>query len=195
MRLLRGLEILRKRFTEQGFRVTAWWAADHAVRIITGAPLRRVSQITPQLHVGGQYRRRGWSRMAARGITAVVNMRVEFDDRKAGIAPSRYLHLQVVDDEAPTLEQLRSGCAFIAQEVARGGVVYVHCGSGIGRAATMAAAFLLCEGRTEEESWALIRTSRAFIRPTPPQLEQIRRFSTRASQEAQNGQDQGVDHG
>ena len=187
MKLARGLGILRRRLTEQGFRVTAWWAADHAVRIITGAPLRRVSQITPYLHVGGQYRRRGWSRMKARGITAVVNMRVEFDDQEAGIAPSRYLHLRVVDDQAPTLEQLRTGCAFIAEDVAREGTVYVHCGSGIGRAATMAAAYLISRGRTEEDAWAVIRASRPFVRPTPPQLEQIERFAAMVAEEERGG--------
>lgn len=177
MKLLRGLGILRRRLTEQGFRVTAWWAADHAVRIISGAPLRRVSEITPQLHVGGQYRRRGWRSMEARGITAVVNMRTEFDDSAAGIAPARYLYLRVVDDQAPTPEQLREGCAFIAEELAHKGVVYVHCGSGIGRAATMAAAYLISTGETEESAWALISRARPFIRPTPPQLEQIGRFA------------------
>ena len=177
MKLLRGLEILRRRLAEQGIRVTVWWAADHAVRIISGAPLRRVSQVTPQLHVGGQYRRRGWSRMKARGITAVVNMRIEFDDREAGIAPEAYLHLRVVDDQAPTKEQLRMGCVFISEELARDGVVYVHCGSGIGRAATMAAAYLISTGMTEHEAWALIRAARPFIRPTPPQLEQIQLFA------------------
>ena len=178
MKLLRGLGILRRRLAEQGFRVTVWWAADHAVRIITGAPLRRVSQITPQLHVGGQIRRRGWSSMEARGITAVVNMRVEFDDQDVGIAPPRYLHLRVVDDQAPTLEQLAVGAAFMADELASRGAVYVHCGSGIGRAATMAAAYLISMGRTEQDAWSLIRATRPFIRPTPPQLEQIQRFAT-----------------
>ncbi len=177
MKLLRGLGILRRRLSEQGFRVTVWWAADHAVRILTGAPLRRVSEITPQLHVGGQYRRRGWPRMQSRGITAVVNMRTEFDDRGVGIAPTRYLHLRVVDDEAPTLEQLYTGCAFIAEELAQGGVVFVHCGSGIGRAATMATAHFISTGETEQGAWALVRKARPFIRPTPPQVEQIRRFA------------------
>ena len=177
MKILKGLGILRRRLTEQGLGVTLWWAADHAARIITGAPLRRVSQITSQLHVGGQYRRRGWSRMEARGITAVVNMRVEFDDGAAGIAPPRYLHLPVPDDQAPTVEQLHRGAAFIADELARQGAVYVHCGSGIGRAAAMAAAYLITTGRTEQDAWALIRAVRPSIRPTPPQLEQIRRFA------------------
>ena len=97
----KGLGILWSRLTQQGLWVTALWAADHIVRIVTGAPIRSVSQITPDLHVGGQYRRRGWPRLAARGVTAVVNLREEFDDAAAGIAPSRYLHLPAVDDTPP----------------------------------------------------------------------------------------------
>jgi protein tyrosine phosphatase (PTP) superfamily phosphohydrolase (DUF442 family) len=174
---VKGLGILWRRLTEQGLRVTAWWAADHAVRIVTGANLRRVSQITPHLHVGGQYRRRGWPRLVARGITAVVNLRIEFDDNDAGIAPPRYLYLPVVDDHAPTLEQLAEGVDFMAEEIARGGSVYVHCGSGIGRAATMAASYLISTGLTEDRAWAQIRSVRPFIRPTPVQVEQIKRFA------------------
>ena len=180
-KLLKGLGILRRRLAEQGLRVTAWWAADHTVRIVCGANLHRVSQITPHLHVGGQYRRRGWPRMAARGITTVVNMRLEFDDREAGIAPPRYLYLPVVDDQAPTLEQLRAGAEFIRDEVAKGGSVYVHCGSGIGRAATMAAAYLISTGLTVEEAWATIRAGRPFIRPTAVQIAQVERFARRVA--------------
>jgi len=171
------LGILWGRLTEQGLRVTALWAADHAVRILTGAPLRGVSQITPQLHVGGQYRGRGWPRLAARGVTAVVNLRAEFDDNAAGIAPSRYLYLPAVDDHAPTLEQLGQAAAFIAEEVAEGGGVYVHCGAGIGRAPLTAAAYLVSTGLTPEQAWALIRAARPFIRPKPNQVAQVERFA------------------
>jgi len=181
MKLLRmareRLDILWGRLFEQGLRTTALWAADHGVRIVTGAPLHRASQITPQLYVGGQYRRRGWRRLAARGVTAVINMRIEFDDNDAGLAPARYLYLPTVDDEAPTLEQLRQGASFIAGEIAQGGVVYVHCGAGVGRAATMAAAYLISTGLTPEQAWALIRKARPFVRPKPAQIAQVERFA------------------
>jgi len=126
--------------------------------------------------VGGQYRRRGWPRLAARGITAVVNVRVEFDDNDAGIAPPRYLYLPAVDDEPPTLEQLRAGVTFIAEEIARGGGVYVHCGAGIGRAPAMVAAYLASTGLTPDQAWARIREVRPFIRPKPVQVAQVERF-------------------
>lgn len=175
MKLFQGLVLLQRRLAEQGLWVTVLWAADHIVRVFTGAPLRRVSQITPHLHVGGQYRRRGWPRLASRGITAVVNARIEFDDNDAGIAPPGYLHLPIVDNDAPTLEQLRAGAGFIAEQVAEGGVVYVHCGSGTGRAPTLAAAYLISTGMSPEQAWACIRDARPFIRPTPVQVEQIER--------------------
>jgi len=177
MKLRKGLGILRYRLTRQGLWTTVLWAADHAVRRIAGAPIRALSQITPQLHVGGQYRRRGWRTLARRGITAVVNMRIEFDDREAGIAPPRYLHLPTVDDQAPSLERLAEGVAFIAEEVARGGSVYVHCGAGVGRAATMAAAYLVTTGLSPDEAWARIRQVRPFVRPMPPQVAQLERFA------------------
>ena len=177
MKLKRGLTILWTRLTQQGVRVTALWAADHAVRIITGANIGRLSQITPELHVGGQYRRRGWPRMAARGITAVVNLRIEFDDASAGIAPAQYLYLPTVDDGAPSLEHLNEGAVFMVEEASKGGSVYVHCGSGIGRAPTMAAAYLIETGLTPDEAWDRIRQVRPFIRPTEAQVEQIERFA------------------
>jgi dual specificity MAP kinase phosphatase len=179
-KLIEGLRILWERLTQQGLRATVLWAADHAVRIINGAPIRKVSQITPLLHVGGQYQKRGWPRLAARGITAVVNMRIEFDDQEAGIAPDRYLHLPTVDDHEPSLEQLRAGVDFIAEEAARGGAVYVHCKSGVGRAAAMGAAYLISTGMTSSQAWARIRQNRPFIRPSTVQIEQIERFAAQA---------------
>ena len=173
----KNLGILWGRLAGQGLRVTAMWAADHLVRVVTGAPIRRVSQVAPRVHVGGQYRRRGWERLVARGVTAVVNMRIEFDDNDAGIAPERYLYLPTVDDEPPTLEHLQAGIDFMAEEIELGGGVYVHCGAGVGRAPTMAAAYLVSTGLAPEEAWAKIRAVRPFIRPKPKQVAQIERLS------------------
>jgi protein tyrosine phosphatase (PTP) superfamily phosphohydrolase (DUF442 family) len=177
MNVLDALHLVWERLTRQGLRTTLLWAADHTVRRLSGAPICSVSQITPHIHVGGQYRRRGWPRLAARGVTAVIDMRVEFDDEQAGIAPPRYLYLPTVDDHAPSLEHLRQGVAFIDQEIARGGGVYIHCASGVGRAATMAAAHFVHSGMTPEQAWARIRQVRPFVRPAKVQIEQLERFA------------------
>jgi hypothetical protein len=177
MKLSKGIDILWQRLTRQGFKTTAWWAADHTVRILRGAPIRQVSEIVPGLHLGGQHRQHGWPRLRARGVTAVVNLRVEWDDLALGLAPERYLYLPTVDDAAPSLGHLRQGAEFIAEELERGGGVYVHCGSGIGRAATMVAAYLVSTGRSPEEAWAEIRRVRPFIRPSAVQIEQLEAFA------------------
>jgi hypothetical protein len=51
----------------------------------------------------------------------------------------------------------------------------------------MAAAYLISRGRTEEDAWAVIRASRPFVRPTPPQLEQIERFAAMVAEEERGG--------
>lgn len=176
-KVLKGFQILSYRLTHYSLGATFLWALDHAVRRITGAPIHRVSQISPHLHVGGQYKKRGWPRLVRRGMTAVVNMRIEFDDRAAGIAPAKYLHLPTVDDTAPSIEQLEQGVAFVRGEIEAGGGVYIHCGAGVGRAAAMAVAYLVSTGLSPEQAWAAVRKVRPFIKPTPSQLAQIEAFA------------------
>jgi predicted protein tyrosine phosphatase len=174
------VRILTGRIRDQGLRTTFLWALDHAVRIVGGAPIRALSQITPQVHLGGQHNRRGWKRLAARGVTAVVNMRVEYDDREDGIAPERYLRLPTVDETPPTLAHLQQGVAFLEREIADGGVVYVHCASGIGRAATLVAAYLVRQGLSPEQAWLRIQAKRPFVRPEPSQVARLAEFSMRS---------------
>ncbi|MGA9533851.1 MAG: dual specificity protein phosphatase [Anaerolineales bacterium] len=175
--LTKWLSLLRLEWAQRGARYGGLWMVDLVARLTAGASLRSLSEITPQLHVGGQYLRRGWRLLQERGVTAVINMRSEFDDRAAGIAPARYLHLPTIDNMAPTYEHLRSGVEFIEHELARGGRVYVHCEAGVGRAPTMAAAFLTSRGATPAEAWSLLRSKRPIIRPTLPQVKQVARFS------------------
>lgn len=171
------LDLLRQNWIHRGLRYAALWTADLVLRLTGGASPLRFSRITDQLHVGGQYLRRGWSILEQRGITAVVNMRKEFDDLQAGIAPSHYLHLPTVDNTAPTIEHLARGVAFIKRELERGGRVYIHCEAGVGRAPTMAAAYLISEGWSPAAAWALLRARRPFVRPTSPQVKQLDRFA------------------
>ncbi|MBX3061349.1 MAG: dual specificity protein phosphatase family protein [Anaerolineae bacterium] len=142
-------------------------------RTLTGAPPPWFSKVTPNLYVSGQYNARGLPRLRRRGVTAVVNMRDEYDDKAAGIAPEHYLNLKVVDNTAPEMDQLRNGIKFIQERLDEGGKVYIHCAAGVGRAPTMAAAYLLSQGMTPNQAWARLQKVRPFIRPVPAQIEQI----------------------
>jgi protein-tyrosine phosphatase len=104
-------------------------------------------------------------------------MRIEFDDREAGIAPPRYLHLPTVDNTAPSLDNLGRGISFIQDVLRRGGsFFFVHCEAGVGRAPTMAVAYLSYRGVPGENAWDILRRKRPFIRPTESQVWLVKRF-------------------
>lgn len=169
---------LGQQIYQQGVWLTLVEGAENTVRLSMGAPTRRFTEITPQLFVGGQYSRRGWQTLKARGVTAVVNMRSEYDDERTGLAIESHLRLPTIDNTPPSIENLMKGVAFIQREIERGGKVYVHCWEGVGRGPTMAAAYLISTGLTPQQAWQTIRRVRPFIRPTEAQVAQIERFAT-----------------
>lgn len=181
-RLLRkDFSILSFRLRTQGLLTTLVWAYGRGLPGLTGVPLLRFSAVTPQLYVGPQYRAAGKRLLERQGFTACLNLRIERDDAAEGLALKQYLRLPVVDDQAPTIDQLDQGVAFIRAAISSGGKVYIHCGAGVGRAPTMAAAYLVAQGCTLDEALAMIRRVRPFITITPPQMEQLRVYAARAT--------------
>lgn len=173
----RVFEILIREIRRKGIVVASHYAVDHAVRLTTGAPPASYSRITAHLHVGGQYTAAGLRRLERRGITAVVNMRDEFDNAEAGIAPAHYLFLPTIDDTPPTIAQLCQGVRFMHREIEAGGQVYVHCMLGVGRSVTMIAAYLVATGMAPAEAWKTIRRRRPFIQPTVSQEARLAEFA------------------
>lgn len=186
--LQKAFRIIVRRFRTQGLRTTMLWFYGRGVPMVTGVPLIQYCKVTPQLYVGSQFNQFGKRLLEREGITGCVNMRIEKDDAALGLALRQYLYLPTIDDDAPKTEHLDQGAAFIRQEIEAGGKVYIHCGAGVGRAPTMAAAYLISEGRTLDEALALIRKVRPFIAITPPQMEALKRYEARF--EAQRLQDQ-----
>jgi len=172
----KGASILARRLRDQGPRATLFWVYGRGLPKLTGIPMVRYSRVTPALYVGGQYGQRGRRKLEQLGVTGDVNMRTEFDDAAHGLALAHYCHLPTVDDDAPSLHHLETGAAFIQREIAEGGKVYIHCAGGVGRAPTMAAAYLITQGMTLDSALDLIRQTRPFIRIMPPQMDQLRHF-------------------
>jgi predicted protein tyrosine phosphatase len=172
----KGVRILLERLQTQGFRTTVIWAYGRGIAKVTGIPPLRFSRVTDQLYVGPQFDQKGKAHLEANGVTADVNLRIEFDDAEFGLALPHYCYLPTVDDEAPSMEHLHEGVRFISERVAAGERVYVHCAGGIGRAPTMAAAYLVSTGDSVEAALRRIREVRPFINPTPPQLDALRAF-------------------
>jgi protein-tyrosine phosphatase len=168
--------IFYRRLVEHGVRATWLWVGDKVVRRTQGFSVPAISRVAPSLYVGGQHRQRGLSKMRRLGITAVVNMREESDDGPRELGLDHYLWVETTDDTPPTLAELADGARFIEQQISTGNGVYIHCAAGVGRAPTMAAAYLISQGATAEAAWGTIRAGRPFIRPTPPQIEAIAAF-------------------
>ena len=165
--------IVYRRLLEHGINTTYLWITDKILRRVLGFSPPGISEVTPGLYVGGQQKKHGLGQMRALGITAVVNMREESDDAARGVDLDHYLWLPITDDEAPAFEDLDRGSVFIKEQLSAARGVYVHCASGVGRAPTMAVAYLVNTGLTPQLAWSMVRDGRPFIRPTPPQIEII----------------------
>ncbi len=168
--------LLRLRLLTQGIKATVLWVANVFNRKLIDWPIRSQCQVTPQLFVGPQFKQRGWRQLQAWGISGVINLRREFDDRSLGVDIPHYLHLPITDDDSPTLEDLQQGVVFIKNEIENGGKAYIHCGAGVGRAPTMAAAYMISQGDTPAQAIERIRAVSSFIRPTRGQREQLQRY-------------------
>ncbi|MGC9357414.1 MAG: protein-tyrosine phosphatase family protein [Anaerolineae bacterium] len=171
------LYIIYRRLKEHGFHPTWLWIKDKLLRRMRGFSAPEITEVRPGLYVGGQHRQKGLDLMRAEGISAVVNLREESDDIARGVEMERYLWLRTPDDAPISPKDLERGAAFIADQRAAGRGVYVHCASGVGRAPTMAAAYLVSTGMSPEQAWMTIREVRPFIRPTPPQYEVVEAFA------------------
>jgi hypothetical protein len=175
----KGFSILVRRFRTQGVRITFLWLYGRGLPAITGIPLLEFSQVTPQLFVGPQFRAAGKQHLLDQGIRACVNMRIEKDDSARGLDLPMYLYLPTVDDDAPSTEHLDRGVEFIRSAIQAGEKVYIHCGAGVGRAPTMAAAYLIATGLSLEQALVKIRRVRPFITITPVQMDQLQRYEQR----------------
>lgn len=152
---------------------------DQFRRKTRGAPVWKLSRITPFLYVGGQHYPKGWEAMQHEGITAILNLReARHDDRAKGISGDCYLHLVTRDNTPVSLEDLHRAADFIQQIAQQGGKVYVHCGVGVGRAPSAAAAyFIKYQSMTPDEAIRFMKRARPFIHLTTSQKAQLQVFA------------------
>jgi protein tyrosine phosphatase (PTP) superfamily phosphohydrolase (DUF442 family) len=128
--------------------------------------------VTDRLWRGGAPGREAYGSLRAAGVTTIVDLRAEpnaaahdADIESLGL---RVVHLPIRDGQTPTDAQV----AQFAQEVdgagAGDGLVFVHCGAGVGRTGSMVAAYLVRSGQATG-----MQAVASNLGVGPPSLEQI----------------------
>jgi len=128
---------------------------------------------------GGIWNARNMEELAQSGVTHVLNMQIEFDDRPlAEPHRIRVLWNPTDDDFLPKPpELLKRGVDFSLEALddpeAR---LYVHCAAGVHRAPMMTLAVLCAMEWEIEEAMALIETRRPVVDFADVYVESVRRF-------------------
>lgn len=142
---------------------------------VSGRPRQDYTQFAPYVYVGGTYRKAAYKQFKKWGVTGIVNMRHSVP----APAPLGFeiLHLKTRDWTPPSLESLTKGVEFIQSKVTKGEGVYVHCRQGEGRGPTMAAAYLISQGLTVEESLSILKKARPMAHPNRAQVQRLVEWS------------------
>ncbi|MDP2375778.1 dual specificity protein phosphatase family protein [Reyranella sp.] len=155
---------------------------DDARRQAMRAAARRIDRVTERLYVGGAIPVGEYQRFVDAGITHLVDVREdsEIDADLARLEQLRIARLQipVINHTAPTHEQLSKVANWIEAKDS-GPVVYVHCGAGIGRAATIAVGILLHESIPLADAIEKVRKVRPEIHINEDQLAWLRSVEER----------------
>src|SRR5258708_5253576 len=154
-----------------------WYVASRAGDHGRLTPFRRLTHITQFIYLGGQISLRGWRTLQIWGVQSLLNMRVEWDDRKLGIRTNYYLWLPTIDGTPPTVEQLARGAKFIHEQATAGRPVYVHCAAGLGRSPTQVMAYLITRGSTVAEATKYVVQRRPFITLSAKQRLRLEEFA------------------
>ena len=114
------------------------------------------------------------------GITADVSLEEDKLDAPYGV--DVYIWIPVVDEMAPTYDQLSFGVESIEKLVSQNRKIYVHCKNGHGRAPTFVAAYLIRKGYGLEDAINFVKSKRPSIHLHEPQQELLEKYSVNIKQ-------------
>lgn len=176
-----GLRVSYRTWTRIAARVLPENSAQARIAARLGVPLPdrlNMSWITPQLAVGGRIHPDDIPRLAAIGVTRVVDTRSEYCDDASALAAHgiAFLYLPTPDTQPMTLEQLREGTTWITMQIAAGERVLVHCEHGVGRSVLLTAAALVAGGMSAQDAIHLVQAKRWQAAPNHRQMVRLQEF-------------------
>jgi protein tyrosine phosphatase (PTP) superfamily phosphohydrolase (DUF442 family) len=137
-----------------------------------------MSWITPYLAVGGRILPADIHRLAAAGVTRVVDTRSEHKDDEAALAAAGIglLYLPTPDTYPLSLDELEAGSRWVNQQIVQGQRVLIHCEHGVGRSVLLTAAVLVARGMSADQAMALIMRKRWQAAPNHRQMRRLQEF-------------------
>jgi protein tyrosine phosphatase (PTP) superfamily phosphohydrolase (DUF442 family) len=176
-----GVRVLYRSWTRVATRLFPEDSQQAAIAGRIGIPLPdrlNMSWITPQLAVGGRVLPEDIHRLAAAGVTRVVDTRSEHQDdagqlAKEGIA---LFYLPAPDTFPLTVEQLREGAEWVNRQMRQGQRVLIHCEHGVGRSVLLTAAALVAGGMSAHQAMELIQLKRWQAAPNHRQMRRLQEF-------------------
>ncbi|MBN3317438.1 DUS2 phosphatase, partial [Atractosteus spatula] len=135
-------------------------------------------EILPFLYLGSAWHSSRREALAARGITAVLNVSSSCPNLFEG--ELRYKTLPVEDSLAADISAtFPEAIGFIDSVKESGGRVLVHCQAGISRSATICLAYLIVSRRVRlDEAFAFVKQRRGVISPNLSFMGQLLQFET-----------------
>jgi len=134
-------------------------------------------EIAPNLFLGDVYAAHNSQELKKRSITHIVTCTV-------GVAPAfpdnfKYMHLKILDCAAEKIhEHFTDTSNFIAEAIAAGGRVLVHCIRGVSRSATIVSAYLMTSMTlSAEDAVARVQSIRPIARPNYGFMMQLQMYS------------------
>ena len=177
-----GLRVLYRAWTRIAVRVFPEDTGRAAIAEKLGIPLPdrlNMSWITSELAVGGRVLPQDIHRLAASGVTRVVDTRSEYQDDAESMAREgiELLYLPAPDTYPLTVDQLRKGASWVSQQIKSGQRVLIHCEHGVGRSVLLAASSLVAMGMSPHQALQLIQSKRWQAAPNHRQMLRLQEFA------------------
>jgi protein tyrosine phosphatase (PTP) superfamily phosphohydrolase (DUF442 family) len=135
------------------FLITSSWVARVGTDLDAGPELegvRKLYVVDERVWRGAQPRAVGFRSLADEGVTTVVDLRPSSgaarEDANLRALGLDVVHMPVTDGRPPSPSQVQEFVAIVDDSSGR---VFLHCGEGVGRAGTMAAAYKVAAGETD----------------------------------------------